>query len=375
VTAPFARLNEHRVTSARVIVGARGPWVAHVELEGEPDVSGRATLYLGDAALVGTITRTDTFGGVRKLRLVAGGGGWGATLAAKDYHNDAGVQARVVAQDAATAAGETLATFAPAAARLGADYVRNAVRASRALEDAAGGALWYVDYDGHTYVGARAGSAPSADAYEVQEYDLELRRLTLAVDVADAIKVGATLSERLTAPAVVCELEIHVTPDALRVEAYVAPAGAADGALASAWRAAVERVTDRRLYGKYRYRVVSMSVDRVEVQAVRKGAGLPDLLPVSMWPGVAGCHATLAPGAEVLVEFIEGDRSLPIVTHFAGKDGTGFAPIALVIGGTTGPFAARVGDAVSVTLPAGAYPGGTTVAGVITGGSTKVRVA
>jgi hypothetical protein len=69
-----------------------------------------------------------------------------------------------------------------------------------------------------------------------------------------------------------------------------------------------------------------MSGDRVELQAVRQGAGLPDVLPVSMQPGVAGAHAKLAGGSIVLVEFIEGDRTLPFVASFAGKDTSGHGP-------------------------------------------------
>ena len=74
-----------------------------------------------------------------------------------------------------------------------------------------------------------------------------------------------------------------------------------------------------------------MSGDRVELQAMRRGGDLPDVLPVSMVPGLAGAHAELAPGAEVLVQFIDGDRRYPIVTHFAGKDGNGWAPANLTI--------------------------------------------
>ena len=160
------------------------------------------------------------------------------------------------------------------------------------------------------------------------------------------------------------------------------------GALTQALASAVARLTDQRLHGVYRYRVLRLSVDRVELQAVRKGAGLPDLLPVSMWPGVAGAHATLALGAEVLVQFVEGDRTMPIVTGFAGRGGQGHVPTLLEIC-TPGLPAARQGDAVQVTLPPAAFSGtiggspatGTvtwappaTANGTITGGSAKVKI-
>ena len=81
----------------------------------------------------------------------------------------------------------------------------------------------------------------------------------------------------------------------------------------------------------YRYRVVEMAVDRVQLQAVRKLAGLPDVLPATMFPGTAGTWASLTSGSLVLVQFIEGDPSQPIVTHYSTKDDPGWRPARLVI--------------------------------------------
>src|SRR4051812_21262365 len=120
---------------------------------------------------------------------------------------------------------------------------------------------------------------------------------------------------------------------------------------------------------KYRYRVVKMNPgdDRVQLQAVRKLAGLPDILPVSILPGMAGLSAVLQLGAVVLVEFIEGDPSLPIVSHFEAKGGAGFLPVSLAldatgavnIGATAGAVnmgdalghVVRYGDQVSIAGP------------------------
>jgi len=83
--------------------------------------------------------------------------------------------------------------------------------------------------------------------------------------------------------------------------------------------------------GPRRYRVVRLSVDRLELQIVKAATGLPDILPISMWPGVAGAWAKLSPGAEVLVQFIDSDPAQPIVTHYAPKGGVGFVPVEVSI--------------------------------------------
>jgi hypothetical protein len=99
---------------------------------------------------------------------------------------------------------------------------------------------------------------------------------------------------------------------------------------------------------------------------------------------VAGVASKLTLGAEVLVQFIEGDRAQPVLTGYAGKDGVGFVPLETVIGGEPAPAAARVGD--HVTLPSGIFNGaiigvgpatGTIVftsPGTISSGSSKVRI-
>jgi hypothetical protein len=150
--------------------------------------------------------------------------------------------------------------------------------------------------------------------------------------------------------------------------------------------AIVSQATPVRLWGKYRYRVFRMAGDRVEAQAASKAQGLPDVVPVTQWPGVAGAFAELTMGSEVLIEFIEGDPAQPIVTAFAPKGDPGWVPVSLSLCDGQSPVA-RVGDMVTVILPTGmtflATISGTptpctvitsqTAVGVIGGGSPKVK--
>ena len=86
-----------------------------------------------------------------------------------------------------------------------------------------------------------------------------------------------------------------------------------------------------------RFRVLKMHTGdhRVELQAVTKALGLPDVLPVSVSPGMAGLEAKLTPGAIVVVQWVDGDPSLPLITHFAAADDTGFLPVELALDATT----------------------------------------
>lgn len=396
----YAGVNGHALTALRLVVGNVGPWVADCDFDGDADVSGAVTISIGSAGAVlelrGTVdpSAAGVEAGQRRVRIIAGGGAWGHQLEAKHYHNDARVKARTVAEDAARAVGESIGTFVPVAERIGADYVRQAGVASQVLEDVLGGAPWWVDYDGVTHAGPRASSEVDASAYEVLAYDPRCRSVTVAVNDPGAVRIGSVLSERLDAPRTVRELELTVGQGDLRIVAWCGGGEAEQGNLAGLMSSIIDRATGGRVWGKYRYRVLQMAGDRVDLEAVRSAAGLPNVLPVSMWPGLAGAHCELAAGAEVLVEFIEGDRTMPIVTHFAGKDGQGFVPVSMTLeadevnlGGTGGAPVARQGDAVEVLLPPFVFSGtisGSPASGVmvsplnkaigsITGGSSKAK--
>lgn len=321
-------INGQPVTKLRLTVGATGPWFADVDLDDDAGaLSGRVSITFGGRTYLGTVTEQGVLG-TRRARVVAGGAGWGRTLAPRAYHNDAQVKALNVAQDAAREAGETLGAFVPSSLTVGVDYARQSGPASRALEDVIGSASWWVGADGVTVVGTRSSSPAAPGSYDVVDIDARSKIVTLRVEDVSAVDVGSVIQvggESLT----VRDLEIIVEPDSTELRAWCGEPNALAGLL----RRIVARATDGQLFGVYRYRVVTMAVDRVNLQAVRKLPGLPDLASVSMWPGVAGAHATLTPGAEVLVQFLEGDRAQPVITGFVGKGGPGFGPVSLDLGG------------------------------------------
>jgi hypothetical protein len=369
-----------------------GPWFAELSFVDEaPSVRpGAVVLRIGSSEFHGTIPPAldGSFAVRRQSMALAGAGGWGKLLAARGYRNDAGVKASQVARDAAADAGETLGTFAPGSATLGTHYARDAGPAARALEDAAGGVPWFVDYAGVTHVTQRSTSAPASGSYQVLNAWPDRNYVQLGLDDLAAVGVGSILSERLPEPQQVRSLEFDITPEKLRALCFCYDNGSRSK-LADALKAIAQRATDDALFGTYRYRIDAVFADRVDLQIVRKASGLPNLLGVPIWPGVAGVYQRFARGAEVLVQFIDGDRAQPAVVAFAGSTGPGFAPEHTTLGGTAGQPAARQGDTVTMALPPFVFTG--TIGGVpatgvmiaqtgqtlgsITTGSEKVDVA
>jgi hypothetical protein len=352
-TDAYATCNGQRLTHLYVNVGNVGPWLAELDFEAAPEVSGSVEIRAGGLVLRGTIepSQSGTHLDQRRCRVVAGAGGWSHVVPRKSYHNDAGVKARLVADDAAREVGESIGDFYPAYERIGKDYVRHVGPASRVLEHVIGaGVPWWVAYDGRTHVGPRTPQplslSPEAGV-DVLAYDPRNSSVTFAINDPGLVQVGSVLAQApLAQPVTIREFDLYVSASSTRVIAWCGGDSTDRGHLAGLMRAIARRATDDRLWGKYRYRVVTMRDDgRVELQAVRRDAGYPDLKPISVWPGVAGAAAVLTPGTEVLCEFIEGDPTQPIVTHFAGVSGPGFVPVSLTLCGSE-QRGARQGDLV-----------------------------
>ena len=88
--------------------------------------------------------------------------------------------------------------------------------------------------------------------------------------------------------------------------------------------------------GVYRYQVFQQTDEKLELQIIRKRTGLPDILPVEMFPGVAGAFAQVQSGSSVLVMFADGDPMFPVVAGFAPKsEGTLHYPTAVILNAIT----------------------------------------
>jgi len=354
----YVSANGHTCDRARVTVGYVGPWTAELHLPSDVELTSPVTLRIGALTLVGAPVpgMNGTYAEQRTVRIAGGAAGWSQTVGGKGYHNDAGVKAQLVAQDVASAVGETLGSFVPTSERVGSDYAREAGPAARALSNVIGtGAAWWVDYAGVTQVGQRVQSALVSKSYQVLSFNPSERTATLIADDPSTITVGALLVEGIDAPSVIRELEITANGDEpLRFHVWLGGADQQAGRLAQLLGNIVQRALDARLYGVYRYRVVQRAGDdRLDLQAVDSAFGLPDLRSITVMPGVTATRSLVTPGGIVLVAFAEGDRARPVVVSCAAYGADGFAPAA----GATAKRVAREGDIVRVALPTGSISG------------------
>lgn len=354
----LSTLEGANVTKARVQIGAWGCWWADVDLS-EPielAVGRKVSLVLAGTTCACAVVSGGAFEGRAAYHLVGGAGGWGKRLPKKAYRDSGGVKISSVLGDAASAAGETLAGVPTA--RIGEHFARPANDlASTPLHELAPRA-WYVGFDGVTRFGSRPAVAYTGDGARVR-VDKQAGVYELAVSSIAQLLPGATIdgSEPAT------DVELRLTPDRLTAIVYT---GRRSSRKLDAMAATIAALfPGLRFAGSWEYRVVSQLGDRLDLQAVRTAAGMPDLSGVPIRPGVAGTRGSVQLGELVLVCFADNDPSRPQVFAHDAPDAPGWMPLTIELGGPLALGVARLTDPVQ----AGPF------AGVVTGGSARVKAS
>jgi hypothetical protein len=308
-------LNGRAVTKCRVSLPAWGVWFAEAEIDTAEALTGAATLVMPGLTLVGTILSGGTDRGRARFRIAGGAGGWGRTVAAKAYANDVGVKHATILGDVARDCGETLGTVPAAVA--GPAYTRAAGPAVAVLDDlhARG---WYVDAAGVTQIGLRAATTYSGTAVRLRPEPAS-NRLELAPSTLEGLLPGAVIDG-------VAAVDVeHVLDQTLRTTVYGARVGCTGDVVAGPLAKAIELVTAaHRFFAPWEYRVVQRVGERLHLQAPRASSGMPNLGYVRVRPGVSGMRARPKLGSLVIVSFVDGDASRPMVVGFDDAENPGF---------------------------------------------------
>ncbi len=405
-----ATLNGLRAVSVRVLVPYQGVWIADVDLD--PDLvataptSGPAAIVIGVppvATLLGVIDPlfSGSFVAAAKVRVVGGFGGWSKSVPAQDFENPAGVLSPAVLVPTGAIVGEKVTILVPELLAA-ASYSRSAGPARRVLE----GRSWWVDpTTGVTFVGGPRPPAPPDLSLQVLDWDPDTKTAELACDTL--ILPGTPLVDTRIGESPVIVRDVEQTFDTRGSRATAWCSTGAVSRLQVALKALIRELAKTAHLKCYRYRVVNpppgdTSNAKWNLQAVDRdsttGAAspMPDLIPGTVWTGMSGVLAKVAPSLEVLVHFVDGDPGQPVVVGFstlalpleltvdatvAVKIGP-TAPAVLLAGG--GAPIGRVGDAITITpaqiasaglianLSTGAVTATSPLQGAISEGSSKV---
>lgn len=317
----LATLNGETITRMRLTMPRVGAWVADVEIDSSSAPSDPVVLTLGDLTLVGAMYSGGTpFHGRTRVRIVGGAGRWRSHVAAKGYTSIAGgVSLSTVLGDAAREVGETVVI--PDDRTIGDAYAREDGPASRLLWQLAG--EWYVRDDGATVIASRPDGAIS-DAFDVVAYDGASDMITIASDTFASFRPGRTVSTSVLGSRRIGTV-VHVVDRArVRTELWSAELGRAVDA------AVRELDPMRRFHGVFEYIVYEhLSVGgTLDASPAFDSIGLPSLRTRPVFASPIGGRTQLLPGARILVAFVNGDPSRPIVLGLADS----VDPVAIELG-------------------------------------------
>ena len=304
------------ITDVRISIAWRGAPVLDLEIDLDPSAplpSGKVTVNVFDTDLIGTVDASATarFADHVRLRVVAGANGWNQQVAARDFADDDGVGVDTIIRATAADVGETIAEVPTT--KLGPNYPRSAGVASRVLA----GLDWYVSLDGQTHVAVRPTATPPDDA-EVLTYDPLTRTLTVGV-LDSLILPGMQFTDangRWAGTLTARDVEQRFTADGDSMAIVSCGTDSIDQGPRELLERFVREVIGLPYLRSYRYRIVTQTDDgRLQLQAVDKAPGLPDALPISVWPGIPGATAKYSlDGAIVRLAFLDPSRPV-VVSH------------------------------------------------------------
>jgi hypothetical protein len=305
-----------------------GVWSAEIDYAGDVSPSGKVAIASTEGiALVGTVDseRSGVFGEKRHLHVNGGGGGWSKKPREQHYHSDIGLPLQVVASTTAAEVGELVTVLFPLV--VGLDYTRSGkLPASQIFEGL--GLDWWVATTGVTFVGIRPPLPPHPS---LTVLDWQPEHGTVSFTCESLVEPGTVLVDTRFGRKIVREVEAVVSSGSVSGTLFVADAPPENGSASELadLLSSVARSATRADYSRfYEYVVIAMAGDRVELQSISRGAGMPDILPASVWAGSSGYKATLAPASRVLVGFRGGDPTKPFVAFYEEPEGDGWRPLA-----------------------------------------------
>lgn len=293
-------------------------WV-DVGLIDDAELSGAVDFVLNDITIRCAVKSGGTDDTRSAYRVAFGAGAWHDDVPSKGYSDDAGAKVSVILRDLADAVGEQIGTLP--STRLGPHYARAEGSASRTIN----GLLpksWYVDFTGITQTALREPTTYTGDGV-ITEIDPAMGIVDVVTDVLSDLVPGVQVEGN--APAT--DIEITLTPERITTRVYSGPQ---PNRRLDAFRKLFDAFDPWRQYrGVTEFRVVTLSGDRLNLQPVRVATGMPDLSNVPVRPGAAGLKANTKLGSLVLVSFVEGDPSRPVVTSHDAPDAPGWSPDSL----------------------------------------------
>ncbi len=319
-------INDVNVLSGTIEAPLRGVWTADLVID-QPDGSGfsagtAVTIKAQDGVeLVGTVApdRSGDFLDAVHVRVLGGGGGMGANIAAKAYSTP-GAFVRDVLDGIAQDAGETLSSdILPALLTANLEAWNTfAIPASQnlvaLLNIVAPAADWRILADGKLWCGDETWPT-SSPSFEVINHDPAQATYDLGV-VSPSIMPGVDVD----GVGKVARVEHSVTADRIRTRVWTDLETGERGIRESIAKMVRQEIAGIDYFTLYDAKVVSQSADGATVDVQPGDPRLPGMSKVPLRLGLPGTVAKFAPGQYVRLGWDRGNPQMPYACLFQGGE-------------------------------------------------------
>ena len=350
----FAAVNGLQIVSGSLVIPLVGAWTADLELAGTNAISGQVSVVIGNLTLLGTVYRSDLYGGQVRARLVGGYGGWRTQVPAQGYGSPSGISLLTVLTDAAQACGEQISVSSGAS--IGGGFVR-----ARFPTSVAGDVLWqmvaqgfvpawYVAPSGVTMTApwptSTVSSAFTVTAQRTDEGNVEIATEDYVSWLPGCQFSAPQLNDKFTNAGV-----IYTWDAGGKFRFDVLTGSVTDRVLGPIQQLVQQALGPLRFFGRYRYSVTNPTVSTIDGSPIDPSIGLPDLQNV---PIQASSVASVVPasGGEAHVMFLDGIPTQARCVWVEADATTGPSAITLAPQDTAGVSpVARVNDTAVVFFP------------------------
>lgn len=381
----FSSVAGFPIVAGQLTLPLIGVWTADLQLQGEESLSGTVSVVIGNLTLLGSVYRSESYGGQTMCRLVGGAGEWRQQVKAQGYGSSNGIMLSTVLNDAASAAGEQINIANDQS--IGNGYARFAFDQSVASDvlwhmiSLGFLSSWYVAPSGVTMTAAWPSAAVQTP-FTVTEQKTDAGVAVIATEDYVSWLPGCTFTSPLLSGTFTSSgVHYEWKPDGtFRFEVFTQTSATdtGDRVLGPIQQIIQKEIAPTRLYGKYRYTISNPSTSTIDCSPKNTNLGLPTLQNV---PLMSDSISTYTPpnGGDCIIEFLDG--YIPVCSWTAGT-----ATVVNLLGGSN-PVA-RLGDQTMSFLPpslplvgtvdgtepfAGTVTIPTPISGVITQGSQEVN--
>lgn len=381
----FASCAGLQIVSGSLVIPKIGAWTADVHLATQQTVSGTVPVVIGNLTLLGTVYRSDVYGGQVRARIVGGYGGWRNRIAPQGYGSGSGVLLSTILNDAASACDERVTIASDRS--IGNAYARVSFPSSVAgdilWQMLSQGIIagWYVAPSGVT-ITSQWPSINVSTPFTVTDQKPDEGMVEIATEDYASWMPGCTFSsplltsgETFTSAGV-----IYTWDDAGKFRFAVLTGTAQDRVLGPIQAMVQKEISPARFFGRYAYTISNPSSTTVDGTPSDSTLGLPDLQNV---PITADSISSYTPpdGGECHIMFLDGVPTKPVCvwtdeapTLAALLEGA--VPVALQGGTVTVLWPGPIPITGVITPPGSAFVGALTITspgiGQITTGSSRV---